>query len=81
MAFISQKRYNFALKYSIIINNVMKKDIKTLLSKVESRLVKRIHERPSKDTLDHLALFVGFQSWDSFQRHLHEGEDPVNNEQ
>lgn len=50
----------------------MKKDIKTLLQQVEQKLVKRMHERPSKETLDHLALFVGFQDWDSFQKELHE---------
>ena len=50
----------------------MKKDIKTLLSQVETKLMKRMHERPSKETLDHLALFVGFQDWESFQRQLHE---------
>lgn len=55
----------------------MKKDIKSLLMEVEKKLVKRMHERPSKETLDHLALFVGFQDWDSFQRELHEA-DSVN---
>lgn len=50
----------------------MKKDIKTLLLQVEKKLVKRVHERPSKETLDHLALFVGFQDWESFQKELHE---------
>lgn len=59
----------------INIINVMKKDIKCLLAEVESKLVKRIHERPSKDALDRLALFVGFQDWESFRKELHEGED------
>ena len=27
-------------------------------------------EKPSKDTLDRLSLFVGFQSWESFRRAL-----------
>lgn len=53
----------------------MKKDIKCLLSEVESKLLKRIHERPSKEALDRLALFVGFQDWESFRKELHEGED------
>lgn len=53
----------------------MKKDIKSLLLQVEKKLVKRMHERPSKETLDHLALFVGFQDWESFQKELHEDND------
>lgn len=59
----------------------MKKDIKTLLSHVEQKLIKRMHEKPSKRTLDHLALFVGFQDWDSFQKELHEGEDMLNDDE
>ena len=31
-------------------------------------------EKPSRETLDKLALFVGFQSWDDFHEALH-GED------
>lgn len=50
----------------------MKKDIKALLGQVEQKLVKRMHEKPSKATLDNLALFVGFQDWESFQHKLHE---------
>lgn len=53
----------------------MKKDIKVLLQEVEKKLVKRIHERPSREALDRLALFVGFQDWDSFQKEIHEGEE------
>ena len=53
----------------------MKKDIKSLLQRVETRLVKRVHERPSKETLDHLAMFIGFQDWDSFQKELHENPE------
>lgn len=53
----------------------MKKDVKKLLSAVEQKLVRRLHERPSRETLDHLALFVGFQDWESFQKELHEGDD------
>ncbi len=61
--------------HSITIINVMKKDISRLLAEVESKLLKRIHERPSKEALDRLALFVGFQDWESFRKELHEGED------
>lgn len=53
----------------------MKKDIKSLLQQVEQKLLKRMHERPSKETLNHLALFVGFQDWESFQKELHEESD------
>ncbi|MBR4238248.1 MAG: hypothetical protein IKQ03_02390 [Prevotella sp.] len=28
-------------------------------------------EKPKKETLDHLSLFVGFQDWDSFLKALH----------
>lgn len=49
-----------------------KKDIKRLLLLVEKKLVRRIHEHPSKETLDHLALFAGFQDWESFQKEIHE---------
>lgn len=28
-------------------------------------------EKPKKETLDKLALFVGFQNWDSFREALH----------
>ena len=28
-------------------------------------------EKPKKETLDKLALFVGFQDWESFQEALH----------
>jgi len=55
--------------------NIMKRDIKVLLAQVERKLVRRMHERPSAETLNHLALFVGFQDWDSFQRELHETID------
>lgn len=53
----------------------MKKDIKALLGQVEQKLVKRMHEKPSKATLDNLALFVGFQDWESFQHKLHEAPE------
>lgn len=34
-------------------------------------LLKR-HEHPSEDTLNHLALLVGFQDWKELQAALHE---------
>ena len=58
----------------------MKKDIKALLMEVEKKLVKRVHERPSQETLDRLALFAGFQNWRTFQRELHGGEIPTDDE-
>ena len=36
-------------------------------------------EKPKKETLDKLALFVGFQSWDSFQNALHGNADGSTN--
>lgn len=66
---ISHKKYIFAEK---LIYIDMKKDIKRLLTVVEHRLIKRINERPSKETLDHLALFAGFQDWESFRKEMHE---------
>lgn len=63
-----------------IIDKGMKRDIKALLHEVEKKLVKRIHERPSREALDHLALFVGFQDWDSFQKELHESLDDEENQ-
>ncbi|MDO4196975.1 MAG: hypothetical protein Q4D33_12620 [Prevotellaceae bacterium] len=56
---------------------MMKKDIKALLEKVEAKLVKGIHERPSKDTLDHLAIFAGFQDWDSFREEMAQAEEVI----
>ena len=53
----------------------MKKDVRTLLTQVEGKLLKKMHEKPSQETLDRLALFVGFQDWQSFQRELHQGDD------
>lgn len=38
-------------------------------------------EKPSKETLDKLALFVGFQSWDDFKDAFNgEADDDVNYE-
>lgn len=42
------------------------RNITMLLTRVEQKLQKRLTERPSRETLDRLALFVGFQDWDSF---------------
>ena len=64
--------------HKIIDNNEpkrMKRDIKVLLAKVERKLNHGLHERPSQETLNRLALFVGFQDWESFQRELHEGQE------
>ena len=50
----------------------MKKDVHKLLSSVEKKLIKRIHEKPSKEALDKLAVFVGFQSWADFRAEMKE---------
>lgn len=36
-------------------------------------------EKPRKETLDRLSLFVGFQDWDSFQRALSGEADAAEN--
>ena len=36
-------------------------------------------EKPKKETLDKLSLFVGFQDWESFQRALHGEADASEN--
>lgn len=36
-------------------------------------------EKPKKETLDKLSLFVGFQDWDSFQKALHGEADASEN--
>lgn len=53
----------------------MKHDIKKLMHVVEHKLVHTIHEKPSKDTLDKLAIFAGFQNWESFRQAIKEDED------
>lgn len=53
----------------------MSHDIKALLLKVEHKLVKSVHEKPSKEALDRLAIFAGFQDWESFRQQLHESPD------
>ena len=57
------------------MKKVKAEDIKSLLTKVEHKLVKTIHERPSKEALDRLAIFAGYQDWDSFYKSLHESPD------
>lgn len=52
-----------------------KKDIKLLLHHVEKKLVKKLHEKPSQEALDRLALFAGFEDWDSFRKEMHESEE------
>lgn len=44
-----------------------------VLQKVRSYLTGA--EKPSKETLDKLALFAGFQSWEDFQDALHGKDD------
>lgn len=48
----------------------MKKDVKILLNHVEKKIIETLHERPSKDTLDRLAIFAGFQNWESFRKEI-----------
>ena len=50
----------------------MKKDIKLLLAHIEKKLLKKLNERPSQETLDKLALLARFQDWESFQKEIHE---------
>ena len=50
----------------------MKRDIKVLLAHVEKKLLKKLNERPSEETLDKLALLAGFQDWESFRKEIHE---------
>lgn len=38
-------------------------------------------EKPSKETLDKLALFVGFQNWEAFKDALHGDADASTNYQ
>jgi hypothetical protein len=52
----------------------IKKDVKILLSHVEKKIVDTLHERPSKEALDKLAIFAGFQDWESFRKEIN-GEE------
>ena len=59
----------------------MKHDIKKLMHAVEHKLVQTIHEKPSKEALDRLAIFAGFQNWESFRETIKEDDIPnVSNE-
>ena len=53
----------------------MKNDVKALLSKVEQKLMRTLHEKPSKETLNRLAIFAGFQDWQSFRDEMGEAGD------
>ena len=53
----------------------MKKDVKKLLGYVEDKLLKTLHEHPSKEALDRLAIFAGFQDWESFRKEISETPD------
>lgn len=37
------------------------------------------HEKPKKEVLDRISLFVGFQDWDSFRDALHGNADASTN--
>ena len=54
----------------------MKNDLVLLTHEVEKKIVSG-KEKPTKETLNKLALFVGYQSWDDFHEALH-GEDDGN---
>lgn len=49
----------------------MRRDLRVLLGHIERRLTRR----PSAETLDRLALLAGFQSWEAFQRELHDDDE------
>lgn len=69
----------------------MKQDLKVLAEALDKKLGKahelhkkmwnvlRGKEKPSRQTLDRLALLAGFQSWDDFQGALHGTEDGLIN--
>ena len=68
----------------------MKQDLKLLAEALEKKLGKahvlpkmwdvlKGKEKPSRQTLDRLALLAGFQSWDDFQGALHGTEDGLVN--
>jgi len=54
----------------------MKHDLALLAHEVEKKIKGYVKgkEKPSRETLDKLALFVGYQSWEDFHEALH-GED------
>ncbi len=55
----------------------MKREIKHMNAQALHRMWSYMKkaEKPSKGTLDRLALFTGFQSWEDFQDALHGEED------
>ena len=68
----------------------MKQDLKVLAEHIEKKVGKahvfhkmwdvlKGKEKPSRQTLDKLALLAGFQSWDDFQGALHGTEDGLVN--
>lgn len=80
--------YSRCKTFKVEKRDVMKQDKHDLLSEVE-RLIGKAktpsalrkvweslskHKKLSPETLDHIALFVGFQSWKDFTEALH-GED------
>ena len=69
---------------------VMKQDLKVLAEHIEKKVgkahvfhkmwdVSKGKEKPSRQTLNKLALLAGFQSWDDFQGALHGTEDGLVN--
>lgn len=69
---------------------VMKQDLKVLAEHIEKKVGKahvfhkmwdvlKGKEKPSRQTLDKLALLAGFQSWDDFQGALHGTKDGLVN--
>lgn len=55
----------------------IKKDVTLLLKHVEKKIVTTLHERPSKEALDRLAIFAGFQDWESFRKEINGNEVPA----
>ena len=64
----------------------MKQDLKVLAEHIEKKVGKahvfhkmwdvlKGKEKPSRQTLDKLALLAGFQSWDDFHEALHGDDD------
>ena len=54
---------------------------KPFRSLAKKRLSGILHgmEKPKKETLDRISLFVGFQDWESFQKALHGENDAQGN--
>jgi len=49
------------------------------LRKLFDTLEKKLTARPNQQTLDHLAMMAGFQSWSSFLQALHGEADAQTN--